>query len=143
MAIGYNSVASTITIYDEISDRLPIVLSSSASLGEIEQAIALYIPPSPPDPQWVAFGGAMQASAAIKQLLSTALQQQELPLALGLAVGLYGASDGKPESFLHSWAMASSIEGLITPELAAEVMALAQQFNIPAEFVAALQQGGG
>lgn len=139
MAIRYDSGAGTITITDSIGNRLPIVLNGNASAEEVNAAIDLYHPPTPPEPQWVGFGGAMQASAAIKELLFTAFQQRELPLALGLAVGLYGASDGKPESFLNSWAMASSIEGLISPELAAEVKTLAQQFDIPAEFVAALQ----
>jgi hypothetical protein len=137
MAIGYNSVAGTITITDAIGNRPPIVLGSTASAGEIEAAIAMYHPAIPPDPQWVAFGGAVQSSTAINQLLGAALQQAPA-LGLGLGVGLGKAADGDARVFLSSWAIARSLN-LISAELLAEVTALAGQFSLPSEFVAALQ----
>lgn len=137
MAIGYNSLAGTITITDAIGNRPPIVLDGTASAGEIEAAIVLYHPPIPPDPQWVAFGGAVQSSTAINQLLAVALQQAPA-LGLGLGVGLGKAADGDARVFLSSWAIARSLN-LISVELLAEVTALAGQFSLPSEFVAALQ----
>jgi hypothetical protein len=137
MAVGYNSVAGTITITDAIGNRPPIVLGSTASAGEIEATIVLYHPAIPPDPQWVAFGGAVQSSTAINQLLGVALQQAPA-LGLGLGVGLGKAADGDARVFLSSWAIARSLN-LISAELLAEVTALAGQFSLPSEFVAALQ----
>lgn len=138
MAIGYNSVAGTITITDAIGNRPPIVLDGTASAEEVEAAIALYHPPIPPDPQWVAFGNAAQSSTSIKMLMLAALQLNEIPLVLGLGVGLGKAADGSPGTFLGSWARAGSLN-LISVELLAEVTALAGQFSLPSEFVAALQ----
>lgn len=95
-------------------------------------------PPTPPDPQWVAFGNAAQSSTSIKMLMLAALQLNEIPLVLGLGVGLGKAADGSPGTFLGSWALAGSLN-LISAELLAEVTALAGQFSLPSEFVAALQ----
>ena len=94
-------------------------------------------PPIPPEPQWVAFGGAVQSSTEINQLLGVALQQAPA-LGLGLGVGLGKAADGDARVFLSSWAIARSLN-LISTELLAEVTALAGQFSLPSEFVAALQ----
>lgn len=138
MAVGYNSVTNTVTITDEIGNRSPVVLSRNTTPPEeIEAAIVLYHPAIPPDPQWVAFGAAVQSSTAINQLLGVALQQAPA-LGLGLGVGLGKAADGDARVFLGSWAIARSLN-LISAELLAEVTALAGQFSLPSEFVAALQ----
>lgn len=135
MPISYT--ATTVTITDEIGSRPPIVLPSSASTQEVDAALILYHPPAVPDPQWVAFGGAVQSSIAINQLLGAALQQAPA-LGLGLGVGLGKAADGDARVFLSSWAIANAL-GLISPGLLSEVMALAEQFSLPPDFLAALQ----
>jgi hypothetical protein len=87
--------------------------------------------------RWVEFGGAVQASQLVNGLLGAALQQ--LPaLGLGLGVGLGKAADGDARVFLSSWAIARG-RNLISAELLSEVVALAQQFGLPEEFVSALQ----
>jgi hypothetical protein len=86
--------------------------------------------------RWVEFGAAVQASEAINQLLGTALQQ--LPaLGLGLGVGLGKAADGDARVFLSSWTMARGL-GLISDQLLAGVLAMAQGFDLPAAFTEAL-----
>jgi hypothetical protein len=88
------------------------------------------------DAQWVQFGSAVQASEAINQLLGTALQQ--LPaLGLGLGVGLGKAADGDARVFLDSWSMARGL-GLISDQLLAGVLSMAQGFDLPAAFTEAL-----
>lgn len=111
------------------------------TLGEPEGLLlrgwqVLPIPPAPEQPRWVEFGAAVQASEAINQLLGTALQQ--LPaLGLGLGVGLGKAADGDARVFLSSWTMARGL-GLIPDELLTGIASLAQQYHLPADFIAAL-----
>lgn len=101
-----------------------------------EQEIAEYDAANKPQPRWVEFGAAVQANPAINQLIGAALQQVPA-LGLGLGVGLGKAADGDARVFLSSWSIAKQLN-LITPQLVAEVTALAQQFDLPADFVAAL-----
>ena len=105
--------------------------------GTWQQAWELVaLPPLLPQPRWVEFGAAVQASPAINQLLRAALQQAPA-LGLGLAVGLGKVEDGRPANFLSSWSMARALD-LISPELLAAVEAMAVQFDLPADFVEAL-----
>ena len=53
MSIRYSPL--TITIYDDVGDRPPIVLSSSASIEEVEAALEFYHPPVSPDPDYIGF----------------------------------------------------------------------------------------
>jgi hypothetical protein len=101
-----------------------------------EQEIADFDEANRPPPRWVEFGAAVQVSVPVIQLMTVALEQLP-PLGLGLAVGLGKAEDGKPASFLSSWTIARSL-GMVTPEIAAELAELAQNFNLPASFVDAL-----
>jgi hypothetical protein len=105
--------------------------------GTWQQAWELVeLPPLLPQPRWVEFGAAVQASPAINTLLGAALQQAPA-LGLGLGVGLGKAADGDARVFLSSWSMARTLN-LISPELLAAVQALAEQFDLPADFVEAL-----
>jgi hypothetical protein len=105
--------------------------------GTWQQAWELVeLPPSAPQPRWVEFGAAVQASPAINTLLGAALQQAPA-LGLGLGVGLGKAADGDARVFLSSWSMARTL-GLISAELLAAVQALAEQFDLPSAFVEAL-----
>jgi hypothetical protein len=101
-----------------------------------EQEIADFDEANRPPPRWVEFGAAVQVADPVIQLMTVALQQIP-PLGLGLAVGLGKAEDGKPASFLSSWMIARSL-GMVTPEIAAEVAELAQDFDLPASFLSAL-----
>ena len=94
------------------------------------------MPPVTPQPRWVEFGAAVQGRPDINQLLGAALQQAPA-LGLGLGVGLGKAADGDARVFLSSWSMARTL-GLISPELLAAVKAMAEQFDLPADFVEAL-----
>jgi len=94
------------------------------------------LPPVLPQPRWVEFGAAVQSDPAINGLLGAALTMAPA-LGLGLGVGLGKAEDGKPANFLSSWAMARSLD-LISPELLTNVIALAEQFDLPADFIEAL-----
>jgi hypothetical protein len=108
--------------------------------GAWQQAWELVdLPPAAPEPRWVQFGAAVQDSPDINQLLGAALQQVPA-LGLGLGVGLGKAADGDERVFLSSWSMARTL-GLVSPELLAAVQALAEQFNLPHDFVAALESG--
>jgi hypothetical protein len=105
--------------------------------GNWQQAWELVaLPPLLPQPRWVEFGAAVQASPAINTLLGAALQQAPA-LGLGLGVGLGKAADGDARVFLSSWSMARTLN-LISPELLAAVEAMAEQFDLPADFVEAL-----
>jgi hypothetical protein len=105
--------------------------------GTWQQAWELVaLPPATLQPRWVEFGAAVQASPAINSLLGAALQQAPA-LGLGLGVGLGKAADGDARVFLSSWSMARTLD-LISAELLAGVQALAEQFDLPADFIEAL-----
>jgi hypothetical protein len=105
--------------------------------GTWQQAWELVeLPPIAPQSRWVEFGAAVQASPAINTLLGAALQQAPA-LGLGLGVGLGKAADGDARVFLSSWSMALALN-LISPELLAAVEAMAEQFDLPEDFVEAL-----
>ena len=85
-------------------------------------------------PEWIAFQDALPAE--IDQLLA-AIQPVSLKLTLALGVGLGKASDGDPRVFVNAWQQAITA-GFVSAELIAGIQALAVQFHLPAEFVAAL-----
>ena len=123
------------------SDTEYLLPQETITLGEPEGQLrrgwqVLPIPPAPEQARWVEFGAAVQASEAINQLLGTTLQQ--LPaLGLGLGVGLGKAADGDARVFLSSWTIARGL-GLISDQLLAGVLAMAQGFDLPAAFTEAL-----
>jgi hypothetical protein len=105
--------------------------------GTWQQAWELVaLPPSPPQPRWVEFGAAVQSDDAINQLIGRAFAIKPA-LGLGLGVGLGKAEDGMTANFLSSWAIAYNLD-LISAELLAGVVTLAEQCDLPADFVAAL-----
>jgi hypothetical protein len=84
-------------------------------------------------PQWVQFGLAVSTSPLTNAFLDA------IPKGLMLMVGggLIQASEGKPDTFLAAWAQCCAA-GLVPPELLADVVAMANAYGLPAEFVAAL-----
>lgn len=90
--------------------------------------------------EWVSFGAAVQLDPGINHLLGIALQQ--LPaLGMGLGVGLGKAADGDSRVFTQAWSAARAA-GLVPPELQATMVAMAQMYHLPGDFVAALEGGG-
>lgn len=125
-----------VIIHGDSSNELA-TLPLTATNTEVANAFFAVAGAQESSARWVEFGGAVQASQLINQLLGTALQQVPA-LGLGLGVGLGKAADGDARVFLNSWTITRSL-GLVSPELLAEVVALARQFDLPAEFVAELQ----
>lgn len=86
-----------------------------------------------PLPDWMGFGIALASSPAIAILFDSISS----PISNGLSIGLSEASKGDPVLFVGLWSRLLAT-GMITPELLGAMTALAQQFNLPAEFIAAL-----
>jgi len=128
--------APNFTLLLELKDSYNYPVSEWYFFATTEQAESFFEINGQSQTRWVEFGAAVQANPAINQLMGTALQQ--LPaLGLGLGVGLGQAADGDARVFLSSWGIAKQLN-LITPQLVTEVTALAEQFDLPADFVAAL-----
>lgn len=98
------------------------------------QAVAR--PAAPPVPQWVAFGGALAADPSINALVATAAAAAPV-LHLMLGVGLGQAAQGDSQTFLAAWGQAVA-GGLATPELVTAIQAMATSYDLPPEFIAAL-----
>jgi hypothetical protein len=85
-------------------------------------------------PRWIEFWSALpdevdellEAAGAVKKRLEH-----------GLSVGLGQAAQGDSRVFLGSWQQAKSL-GLIPPELVAGVQGLADEYDLPAQFVQGL-----
>ena len=156
MAIGYNSVAGTITITDAIGNRPPIVLGSTASAGEIEAAIALYHPPPDPAPDWGGFLQQLLQSPMLgaAQLGAEAIIGAELPTAnaerteqllravnalTSLTSGLAVASlpSGDSGLFVGAWLLLREAS-LVAPEIAAAMAQLAAVYHIPQSLIDSL-----
>jgi hypothetical protein len=90
----------------------------------------------PPPPQWVGFGAALGADQQVNQFVGSLIQAAPV-LHLMVGVGLGQAAQGDPRTFLTAWTMGLQT-GLVTPEMAAHVVEVAQPFNLPADFLAEL-----
>jgi hypothetical protein len=86
-----------------------------------------------PQSDWMAFGVELATNPAIAALYSAIPG----PVAGGLTVGLSEASKGDPRLFLGLWSKLIEA-GAIQPELLQTIGTLAQQFNLPGEFMAEL-----
>jgi hypothetical protein len=95
------------------------------------------LPDAPAEPQWVAFGAALAADPGINGLVATAAATAPV-LHLMLGVGLGQAAQGDPQTFGAAWSAARAA-GLMSPELIANMQATAAVFNLPAEFIAGLE----
>jgi hypothetical protein len=106
--------------------------------GVVYSREAVPIPEPEPVPQWVAFAGALAIDPQVNQLVGT-LAQAAPVLHLQIGVGLGQAAKGDPQTFLAAW-NAGLATGLVSKELAAHVVGLARPFDLPADFVAALER---
>ena len=87
-------------------------------------------PPAPPAPRWQEFASAVLDDVAIGAMIDAAPRR----LFGILTVGLGQAAQGDPSTFATGWGKATAA-GLATPELAAHLEALGQQFDLPAVFL--------
>jgi hypothetical protein len=86
--------------------------------------------------RWIEFGAAIVADPGVNQMIAAAAQNAPV-LHLMLGVGLGQAAQGDARTFSTAWTAATGV-GLVSPELAAHVAALATTYDLPAEFVGAL-----
>ena len=75
----------------------------------------------------------------IKALLNGGIAAGETPLVLGLSGGLIRAADGDSRLFTNTWHQARAA-GLIPPELTTSMQMLATAHDLPAEFIAGLEE---
>ncbi len=87
-------------------------------------------------PRWVQFGIAIGGSPEINAFVATV--REAAPVLHGmLIVGLGQAAKGDPKTFLAAWNQAQDA-GLVDQKLAATFVTMANGFNLPADFIAAL-----
>jgi hypothetical protein len=98
------------------------------------------IPPAPVEPQWQAFAAALVLHPEVGPMVETFLDTlavNKKSLQGMVYVGLGQAAQGDGQTFGNAWTLAT-MQGFVTPELAAAVAAMATTYDLPAEFVAAL-----
>ena len=88
-------------------------------------------------PRWVDFSSVIMALPSVNLMLGAVLQNAP-GLYGGLVVGLQNASEGDIRVFLTSWNAAYTM-GLISPELIATVQEIAGEYDLPEEFIEALE----
>jgi hypothetical protein len=93
-------------------------------------------PPPEPEPQWIAFGAALGGDESVNEFYGGLIQRAPV-LYMMVGGGLLQAAQGDPRTFLTAWGMGLQA-GLVTPELAAHVQAMAGPFDLPVDFVEAL-----
>lgn len=101
-----------------------------------EDEISAWDAANAPAPDWMGFGIELASSPAI----ATLFEAIPGPISNALSIGLSEASKGDSRLFLGLWARLLAA-GVITAELLGAMGALAQQFNLPAEFTNALTLG--
>lgn len=94
------------------------------------------LPPPPPTPDWAAFKAAILSNVSVNAMLATALTSAPAA-ATALAPTLLLAEQGQVADFRIAWAAVLAAEPL-APDALTDLVALAEQCNLPAEFVAAL-----
>jgi hypothetical protein len=97
------------------------------------------VEPMPPAPRWQEFRAALRGIPELQTLVATLAQVDPIGH-LAIGVGLGQAAQGDTSTFTGVWSELLAA-GLVTPELAAAVEALATTYDLPAEFVGALNPG--
>lgn len=100
------------------------------------QWVLIEQPPTPPQPKWVQFGAELATDTSVNTMIATAAATAPV-LHLMLGVGLGQAAQGDPQTFSVAWSNARTA-GLVTQQLADHVASLAQQYDLPSNFVAQL-----
>ena len=92
--------------------------------------------PPPATPRWIQFADALTTNPAVNTLVAAASTQFPV-LHLMLGVGMGQAAQGDTQTFLAAWSKAVGL-GLVTAEVAADVAAVGETFDLPADFLAAI-----
>ena len=94
--------------------------------------------PLPPltTPKWVQFADALATNPTVNTLVAAASTQFPV-LHLMLGVGLGQAAQGDTQTFLAAWSKAVGL-GLVTAEVATDVATVGETFDLPADFLAAI-----
>jgi hypothetical protein len=122
-----------VEINPELIDGVWVQRWEVITLTEAEQE-AYYRAQNPPE--WIAFGQAVQADPGINALLAAALAAAPA-LAMSLSVGLGQAAQGDDRVFLVAWQAAQGA-GFVGAELVTGIRAMAEQYHLPAAFIAGL-----
>ncbi len=93
--------------------------------------------PEPSTPRWVEFGLALGGNPGVNQWYHALFTPQTAILHGMIAVGLGQAAKGDPQTFLGGWAQCRAA-GLVPTELLASVVAMAADYDLPAEFISTL-----
>jgi hypothetical protein len=125
----------------EIRDLDAALIAAWQAAGNPKAALwEEYTPPEPEPgpvvPRWVQFGVALGSTPAVNVFVAT-LAQAAPVLHLMIGVGLGQAAQGDPQTFLGGWAQCRTA-GLVSTELLAGVVAMAADYDLPADFIAAL-----
>lgn len=102
-----------------------------ATPAEIAQWDILFAP----QPRWVEFGAAL-----IFHPITDDFQRDYPKLFSGLSTGLGQAAQGQRATFIGLW-QEGLRNGAITPQLAEGILAVAEPFSLPKDFIEALRPG--
>jgi len=140
---GFTRYAHQPPTAEEIADAGYIAYTEPAYDAATEQLLwvdGAYViealPPPIPTPRWVDFSAAIMAMPAINVMLGAVLQAAP-GLYGGLVVGLQQASEGDSRVFLNSWHAAIAME-LVSEELITTVQGVADEYDLPQDFINAL-----
>lgn len=107
--------------------------------GQVWNVEAVERPPTPdplPEPRWQEFRAALRGIPELQTLVATLATVDPIGH-LAIGVGLGQAAQGDSATFTGVWTELLAA-GLVTPDLAAAVQALAAGFDLPEAFVAGL-----
>jgi hypothetical protein len=96
--------------------------------------------PTEPEPRWQEFAAALVLHPEVGPMVEAfldALAVSKKSLVGMVYVGLGQAAQGDGQTFGNAWTLAT-MQGFVVPELAAAVAALAVHYDLPPEFIAAL-----
>jgi hypothetical protein len=94
------------------------------------------VEPAPPEPRWQEFRAALRGIPELQTLVATLATVDPIGH-LAIGVGLGQAAQGDTSTFTGVWSELLAA-GLVPPDLAAHVAALATTYDLPAEFVGVL-----
>lgn len=111
--------------------------------GEVWDRVSVELAPVEPEPNWIGFQAAISTAPGVGALLATCLSPEVASMGGaqiygGMVVGLGQiATGGSVATFLTAWDIAQAL-GMVGPHLITEMLALAEPFNLPTEFIEAL-----
>ncbi|MBM5817633.1 MAG: hypothetical protein FJ083_13915 [Cyanobacteria bacterium K_Offshore_surface_m2_239] len=126
---------------DNNPSREPLILPLTSTAEEIENALAAYLPPPPPAPDWLGFVRWLYVQPAMMAAITTARAStgpQGEPATTALPVALEVArNEANYAAFALLWGQFLSASGLPGQALE-QIVAKANEAQLPAQFVATL-----